>query len=63
VGAGVAFTAAAGVVLCMVRFAGGGLLAPAMAHTATNSLGAAASWVALRHAGPAASGYKGPDGR
>lgn len=62
-GGGVAFTAAAGVVLCMVRLAGGGLLAPAMAHTATNSLGAAASWVALRHAGTAASGYKGPDGR
>jgi uncharacterized protein len=44
----VAFTAAAGVGFCMLRLWSGSLIAPAMAHFATNSLGALAGWRAQR---------------
>jgi uncharacterized protein len=43
----VAATALAGVVFCWLRLRAGSLLAPAMLHVATNSLGYAAAWLVL----------------
>lgn len=48
VAAAVVFTAAAGAGLCALRVAGGGLLAPFLAHAGTNALAAVAAFVALR---------------
>lgn len=45
---GVALTTVAGVVLCLLRLAGDGLIAPLMAHTASNSLGLVAAFLAHR---------------
>ena len=48
VAVGVAVTAAAGVVFCALRLRSGSLLAPMLLHTATNSFGVAAAFVAQR---------------
>ena len=48
VAAAVAVTAAAGVGFCWLRLRTGSLLAPALAHTATNSLATVAAYVVLR---------------
>lgn len=44
IAAGVLATAAAGALLCALRLVSGSLLAPALVHLATNSLGALAAW-------------------
>lgn len=48
VGASVAATTAAGLVFCWLRRRGGGIVAPLIAHVATNSLGTLAAWAAQR---------------
>ena len=48
VAAGVAVTAAAGILFCGLRFRSGSVVAPMLLHTATNSLGVTAAFVALR---------------
>lgn len=48
--AGVILTTAAGVTLALLRTAGGSLIAPAMAHLATNSLGVFVAFLAHRAA-------------
>lgn len=47
----VALTGAAGVIFCGLRLRSGSVVAPAVVHMATNSLGALAAGVALRTAG------------
>jgi uncharacterized protein len=44
----VAITAAAGVLFCLLRLHTGGIVAPVIVHTATNSLGTLAAYVAQR---------------
>jgi uncharacterized protein len=44
----VAVTAVAGVLFCLLRLHTGGLVAPVLVHTATNSLGTMAAWIAQR---------------
>lgn len=48
IAAGVAVTALAGGLVCALRLRSGSLLAPAVVHVATNSLGALAAFMALR---------------
>jgi membrane protease YdiL (CAAX protease family) len=55
VSAGVAATAAGGVLLSWLRTRSGSLAAPVLLHVATNSLGAQAAWAIARIAQPDAS--------